>query len=115
MSPQDALAQALALPAATLSVQWGDAQVAKVGGKIFAIVAADGGLSFKASEIAFEALVESGRARPAPYLARAGWVRVDDLSDLDQDEIAGWLSQAHALVCAKLTRAQRQALDLTQA
>ena len=115
MSPQDALAQALSLPAATLSVQWGDAQVAKVGGKIFAIITTDGGLSFKASEIAYGALVESGRARPAPYLARASWVRFDDLADLDPQEIADWLVQAHALVCAKLTRAQRQALNLTQA
>lgn len=109
------LAQALALPGATLSIQWGDARVAKVGGKVFAILSLDGGWSFKASDIAYEALVESGRARPAPYLARAKWVRFDDLSSLELQETADWLAQAHALVSAKLTRAQRRDLGLTQA
>lgn len=112
---QRILAQALALPGATLSLQWGDAQVVKVGGKIFAILSPDGGLSFKTSDIAYEALVESGRARPAPYLARAKWVRFDDPSSLDPHEITDWLAQAHGLVCARLTRAQRAALGLTQA
>lgn len=110
-----ALAQALALPGATLSLQWGDAQVVKVGGRIVAIVSPDGGLSFKATDIAFEALVESGQARPAPYLARAKWVRFDDLSALDPKETADWLAQAHAMVSARLTRAQRAALGLIQA
>lgn len=116
MSPQGsaaaALDLALALPGATLSVQWGDAQVVKVGGRMFAIVGADGGLSFKVSDIAYEALIESGRARPAPYLARAKWIRFDDPSALDFQDTADWLAQAHSLVAAKLTRAQRRELGL---
>lgn len=111
-SSQAVLDQALALPGATLSIQWGDAQVVKVGGRIFAIIGADGGLSFKASDIAYEALVESGQARPAPYLARAKWVRFDDPTVLDLQDTADWLAQAHALVAAKLTRAQRRELGL---
>ncbi|MDP3490264.1 MAG: MmcQ/YjbR family DNA-binding protein [Phenylobacterium sp.] len=114
MSPQAMEAVALALPGATLSIQWGEAHVIKVGGKIFAIIAADGGLSFKASDIAFQALVEGGQARPAPYLARARWVRFDDPSVLEPQDIADWLAQAHALVVKGLARAQRQALSPTQ-
>ncbi|MDO8412094.1 MAG: MmcQ/YjbR family DNA-binding protein [Phenylobacterium sp.] len=112
MSPQALDTAALALPAATLSVQWGAERVFKVGGRMFAVASPDGGLSFKATDIAYEALVESGVARPAPYLARARWVRFDDLAALDADEVAAWLATAHRLVSAKLTRAQRQALGL---
>ena len=82
-----------------------------MGGRIFA-VASSNGVSFKVSDVAFEALTESGRARPAPYLARAKWVRFDDLESMDEAETADWLVQAHALVAAKLTRAQRRELGL---
>lgn len=95
----------------TSVVQWGADNVYKVGGRIFAVVGGEG-VSFKVSDIAFEALVESGRARPAPYLARAKWVRFDDLEAMDEGETADWVVQAHALVAAKLTRAQRRELGL---
>lgn len=53
----------LALPGAVLDHPWGDDHDAyKVGGKMFALVGAMGGLSFKASEIAYEALTQTGRA-----------------------------------------------------
>lgn len=93
-------------------VQWGDSEVYKVGGRIFAIAGLRGGFSFKATDIAFEALTESGRARPAPYLARAKWVFFDDLEALADDEVRDWLATAHTLVAAKLTRAQRRDLGL---
>jgi len=112
VTPQALEAAALALPGATLSVQWGADRVFKVGGRMFAVESSDGGLSFKATDIAYEALVESGAARPAPYLARARWVRFDDLAALDADEVTAWLATAHTLVAAKLTRAQRRELGL---
>ena len=112
MSPHALEAAALALLGATLSVQWGAERVFKVGGRMFAVESSDGGLSFKATDIAYEALVESGAGRPAPYLARARWVRFDDLAALDADEVTAWLATAHALVAAKLTRAQRRELGL---
>ena len=92
-------------------VQWGADGVYKVGGRIFAVTGPNG-VSFKASDIAFEALTESGRARPAPYLARAKWVRFDCLAELDDTEVADWLANAHALVAAKLTRAQRREIGI---
>ena len=113
MSPEAFEAAALALPGATLSIQWGDDRVYKVGGKMFA--ATDGAgraASLKVTEIAFEVLVETGRARPAPYLARAGWVRFDDVASLDGEEVAGWLAAAHGLVSAKLTRKARAELGI---
>jgi predicted DNA-binding protein (MmcQ/YjbR family) len=106
-------AAALALSGAHMDVQWGDDHVYKVAGKMFA--ATDGAysnLAFKATDIAFEALTEGGRASPAPYLARAKWVKFDDLAALDADEVRGWLATSHGLVAAKLTRKERQGLGL---
>ena len=80
---------------------------------MFAVAGPDyAACSFKVSDIAFEALTESGRARPAPYLARAKWVYFDDLAALDDAETADWLASAHALVAARLTKAKQRELGL---
>jgi predicted DNA-binding protein (MmcQ/YjbR family) len=115
MTPQTFDRACRALPATTMVVQWGDASVYKVGGKVFALAAPDGGCSLKVTDIAFEALTQSGRARQAPYFARAKWVRFDDLALVDDAEMTDWLATAHALVAAKLTRKQRDDFGLASA
>ena len=115
MTPIAFAAFALGLPAATVTVQWGGSQVYKVGGKMFAVLGGavgGGGFALKASAVAFAVLSESGAARPAPYLARAGWLRIEDLAGLEAEEVSGWLANAHALVAARLTRALRAELGL---
>jgi len=115
LSPEAFRAACLALPAATLTVQWGDTQVFKVGGRMFALMGgavARDGVSFKVSDLAYEVLLETGRAEPAPYLARARWVRIAELADLDEAEMLDWLQNAHRLVAARLTRAVRRELGL---
>jgi predicted DNA-binding protein (MmcQ/YjbR family) len=102
---------AMALPAATKVVQWGDSDVYKVGGKVFAICGLRGGLSFKVSEIGFVALTEGGPARQAPYLAKGHWVIVD-LGGADDADLIDWITTAHGLIAAKLTRLQRRELGL---
>ncbi|WP_029913859.1 MmcQ/YjbR family DNA-binding protein [Caulobacter sp. UNC358MFTsu5.1] len=111
MTPEAFHAAALALPAATMTVQWGADQVYKVGGKMFAVLG-EGGFSFKASDVAFEVLTETGPGVPAPYMARAKWVRFYDLAAADEAEVADWLKTAHALIAAKLTRKARAELGL---
>jgi len=101
-----------ALPGVTMDVQWGEDHVYKVGGRMFAVGGPHGHCSVKMSDIAFEALVEAEIARPAPYLARAKWLRFDALTGVDAAEMTGWLANAHALVAAKLTRAMRRELGL---
>lgn len=104
----------LALPAVTLDHPFGDDHDAyRVGGKMFAIVGGDGGLSFKASDIAYAVLTESGRAAPAPYLARARWVHLADPSAWDAADLVDHLKTAHGIIAAKLTRKARIALGLT--
>ena len=115
MTPEAFDAAAMALPGATMTIQWGDDHVYKVGGKMFAVLGgAVGrkGFSLKASDVAFEVLVETGRAIPAPYLARAQWLHFDDLAGLDDAEVADWLKTAHGLIAAKLTKKARAELGL---
>ena len=101
-----------ALPGATMSIQWGDHQVYKVGGKMFAVIGGRGTLSFKASDIAFEMLPETGVARPSPYMTRAKWLYVDDVKKLRPAELRQYIEQSHALVAKKLTRKAQRELGL---
>lgn len=102
-----------ALPGATMDVQWGDDHVYKVGGKMFAVYgpSADS-FSFKASDIAFEVLTQIGPGKPAPYLARAKWVWFESLKDQDSAEVEDWLTSAHGLIAARLTKKLRAELGL---
>jgi predicted DNA-binding protein (MmcQ/YjbR family) len=113
VTPEALEAAALALPATEKVIQWGGADVYKVGGRVFALRTLEGALSIKVSDIAYAVLIETGRARPAPYLARAKWVAFEALEDLDAEEVRGWLAAAHALVAAKLTRKARAELGLS--
>ncbi|MFZ0267908.1 MmcQ/YjbR family DNA-binding protein [Caulobacter sp.] len=115
MTPEAFDAAALALPGATMTIQWGDDHVYKVGGKMFAVLGGAvgrNGFSLKASDVAFEVLSESGRAVPAPYLARAQWLYFSDLAAEDADEVADWLKTAHRLIAAKLTKKARAEIGL---
>ena len=113
MTPQAIEVHCLSLPSTTLSIQWGGTHVFKVGGKIIAMSQGEvWGLAFKASDMAFELLCEQGLARPAPYLQRAKWVQAVAPDGLSDDELRAYLTQAHAIVAAKLTRKRRLELGL---
>ncbi|WP_137150192.1 MmcQ/YjbR family DNA-binding protein [Devosia sp. FKR38] len=105
------------LPAVEIVHQWGDASVAKVGGKIFALLSGwstggDVGLSFKCSDMSFDLLPDLDGVRPAPYLARAKWVQIIAGSALGEDELRNYVREAHRLVASKLPKRQREALGL---
>jgi predicted DNA-binding protein (MmcQ/YjbR family) len=108
------------LPHATHVVQWGDASVWKIGGKVFAIGGwsdADAfGVTFKCSDTSFAVLRELPGLRPAPYLASRGltWIQRTDDRTLSDDELARYLEQSYALVGADLPRKMRRELGLTQ-
>ena len=64
------------LTATTHVIQWGGADVWKIGGKVFAICGWNDGaaaFTFKVSELAFEVLSDQPGIRPAPYLASRGF------------------------------------------
>lgn len=113
MTPAEVEAYCLSRPAAMVDRPFGPAlRTFKVGGKIFALLDDDGGLCFKASEIAFEVLREQGRAQRAPYLPRGGWLKVPDVAQWDASELCELVEASHSLVARGLTRKIRQALGI---
>lgn len=116
MSPDAFHAFALGLPAATFDVKWGADRVYSVGGRMFAVVGVEDDAppryAFKASDVAFEALIDQGVAVPAPYMARAKWVQLTAPDVLSEAELRALLTNAHALVAARLTRKARAGLGL---
>lgn len=109
----------LALPHATLTIQWGADRVFKVAGKMFAVIGdyGDGkgpaGMSFKAAEESFRILTELSGIKPAPYLARAQWVHLDKPTRLKSAELKAYLTRAHAIVASGLPKKTQKALGLT--
>ncbi|KRE12894.1 hypothetical protein ASE66_20660 [Bosea sp. Root483D1] len=108
-----------ALPATSHVVQWGGADVWKVGGKVFALGRddADGTLfvSFKCSPMAYEMLRDAPGCRPAPYLASRGMKWIQRFSDegLPDDAFRDYLRESHRLVAAGLTRKVRVELGFS--
>ncbi len=103
----------LALPAVTVDHPFGEQHDAyRVGGKIFAMVGEQGGISFKVSDIAYEVLTETGHARPAPYMARNKWLNLPRLDAWPANELSEHLVIAHGIVAARLTKKARAALGL---
>ncbi|MFN9848630.1 MAG: MmcQ/YjbR family DNA-binding protein [Alphaproteobacteria bacterium] len=111
MTREEVAVAALALPAVTTVVQWGDSDVYKVGGKVFAVCGLKGGLSFKVSPIGFVVLTEDGPGKQAPYFAKGHWVNID-IDDVDAEDVVSWLATAHSLMVGKLTKTVRAELGL---
>jgi predicted DNA-binding protein (MmcQ/YjbR family) len=104
VTPEEVDAFCRALPAATMNIQWEVDQVYKIGGKMFAVLGPLGTLSFKANDVAFEMLSETGQARPAPYMARAKWVFLDDVTTFDGEDLKAYLAEARRIIAGKLPR-----------
>lgn len=103
----------LSLPHTTEQVQWEDALVFEVGGKMYAVASLEPGenwLSLKCSDEEFVELVERPGIFPAPYLARAHWIALESEDTLPRTELQQLLTRAHALIFAKLPRKTRAAL-----
>lgn len=113
MTPAQLESAALALPGVEVSIKWGADRCFVVGGKMFAATDPERrSLSMKMTDIAYEALTQTGRAQPAPYAARFKWVIFEDLAALDAAEVTDWLKTAHGLVAAGLTKTRRAELGL---
>ena len=108
------------LPATSNVVQWGNASVWKVAGKVFAI----GGwetsnapaISFKVSEHNWQILKEQPGFRPAPYMASRGmkWIQAEDVPNKDMEEMQYYISESHRIVSLGLTKKKQKELALNQ-
>ncbi len=107
------------LKATTHVVQWGGADVWKVGDKVFAICGWSGSdqpaFTFKTSDSHYHFLAEEPGYRPAPYFANRGmkWIQQFGEPRPPRDDLEYYLTESYRMAVAKLTRAQRHELDLT--
>jgi predicted DNA-binding protein (MmcQ/YjbR family) len=97
----------LSLPYTTEQIQWGNDLLFKVGGKMFAGVPLEPArvwLSLKADPEEFAELVEHPGVIPAPYMARAKWIAIENERALPRNEVFRLVSKSYELVFAKLTK-----------
>lgn len=109
------------LPATTMVVQWGNAHVWKVGGKVFALSTFwgkgrddDGShkIVFKCSDMGFRILTEESGIIPAPYLGRHKYVQIVKKDALGGDDLRDYIKVAHTIMAGKLTKAKRREVGL---
>ena len=98
-------------------VQWGNADVWKVGDKVFAICGWNEGrdaFTFKVGEIAFEVLGAEPGIRPAPYLASRGmkWLQVYEDGALSDDSLKEHIEESYRLVAAGISKKKRAELGI---
>lgn len=106
-----------ALPQTTHVVQWGNADVYKVGGKVFAVIGmgeSGSSVTFKTSDLAFEVLSDSPGLRPAPYMASRGlkWIQHYDKHGLSDESLRDHIRASYDMVIAGLTKKIRAKLGL---
>ena len=131
-----------ALPATTHVVQWGNSDVWKVGGKVFAVCGwhseprsgpegtaeppgevsrgeraePTAAFTFKAGDIAFEVLKDEPGIRPAPYLASRGmkWLQVYAPEGMSDATLKEHLVASYDMAVARLTKKARAELGLVE-
>jgi predicted DNA-binding protein (MmcQ/YjbR family) len=98
------------LPHTTHVVQWGDASVWKIGGKMFAIGGwfdgSEFAVTFKCSKTSFAILSELPGLRPAPYLASRGllWMQRVDMGSFSDHDLKPYIRQSYAMILAALPK-----------
>lgn len=108
------------LPGTSRVVQWGGAEVWKVGTKVFAIGReAEHGemaVSFKCSEMAFRLLADEPGFRPAPYMASRGptWIQRHGAGGMDDGAFKEYLAESHRLMALQLSNAARREIGLPE-
>ena len=99
-------------------VQWGDSEVWKVGGKVFAIgfTAKKGtpAYTFKASPLNFDFLSDNEGYIPAPYFASRGmkWIQQIETDGSLDEELEYYLSESYRLVALGLSKRKRTELGI---
>ncbi len=106
------------LTATTHVVQWGNSDVWKIGGKVFAICGWNkdtDAFTFKVSEIAFEVLRDQPGIRPAPYLASRGfkWLQHYAEPGLSDAELRNHITLSYEMIVAALPKKKRAELGLS--
>jgi predicted DNA-binding protein (MmcQ/YjbR family) len=98
---------ALALPEATEALTWETEINFRVRNKIFVFAGDGSSVMVKADREELPALLDDQRFRPAPYLARGGWVLLDLLAaPVDWTEVTELIHTSYCLIAPKRLAAQ---------
>lgn len=103
------------LTATTYVMQWGESDVWKVGGKMFAIWSgSNNGITFKVAKVDFEVLREMPGLQPAPYLASRGmtWIQQYEPPGLEDELLQQALTDSHRIVASGLSLKKQRELGL---
>jgi predicted DNA-binding protein (MmcQ/YjbR family) len=102
------------LPGTTRDIKWGADECYSVGGKMYAVFGIERGkpanVGFKCEPERFLELTDQQGIIPAPYLARAHWVLVQDGKALADAVARELVARSHGLIFAKLTRKAQSAI-----
>lgn len=110
MTPEEFNAFCGSLPSATHVVQWGGADVWKVGGKLFAVMWAGedkhAGITFKPTPMSYDILRTQPGLRPAPYMASRGirWIQWYSGESMGADDLKLYLRRSYELVRESLPK-----------
>lgn len=104
----------LSLPSVTEDVKWGADLCFCIGEKMFCVTGLEGdfGVSLKANDEDFELLTAKPNIEPAPYLARAKWVRISGSNALNAKEWKHYIKQSYDLIKDKLTKKVQKELGI---
>lgn len=105
-----------ALAGVTFVDQW-ESRVAKVGGKVFALLTTgmrddQPRIVFKVAEESFEILTAIDGIAQAPYFAKRQWVSVSDTADLPDKDLRTYVERSYRLVAKGLTKKARGELGI---
>ena len=95
----------LSFPGVTEDMKWGEHLCFSVAGKMFLMMGLDQlpvNMSFKVPKDELDDMSARDGWKPAPYLARASWVMVDDIALLGEKMGKIHIQTAYELVFARL-------------
>jgi predicted DNA-binding protein (MmcQ/YjbR family) len=91
----------LALPEATEELTWETSINFRVRKKIFCFPSDGGSIMVKADREELPALLGDTRCRPAPYLARGGWIVMELVAPIDWTEVIELITTSYCLIAPK--------------
>lgn len=116
MTREEFNAYCQSLKSSTHVVQWGNSDVWKVGGKVYAISGWNDGqdaFTFKVTELGFEVLSDMAGLRPAPYLASRGLKWIQNYADpgLSDDALKDHIKASYDMIFAALPKKKQAELS----
>ncbi len=97
---------ALALPEATEELTWETNINFRVRKKIFCFPGEGGSIMVKTDPEELPALLGDARCRPAPYLARGGWIVMDLVAPVDWTEVTELITTSYCIIAPKTLAAK---------